>query len=366
MKICHIVDELSIGGLEKIAIQITTSLRSHMHEIWCLKNRGILADIPEKAGITVREFRFDGRIKLSSMISLVKRLRRGKFDIVHSHGPYPFMWAGPAGFLTGVHGCIHHAHSLYCELPSRDKFRVKCLSGFVTKIIAVSQAVKKSLVEDVWIDPSRIEVVYNSAPDLTKELHCSREEMRKTLGISVADFVIGSVGRLERNKGHHLLLEAIAKCVSKNLKCKCVIAGDGSSREDLQLQAKNLGISGSVIFTGFRRDIPDIMAVMDVISQPSTLREGLPLTLAEAVSLSLPIIAADVGGNKEVVLNGVNGFVVEPNNSSALAEKILYIAEKPQELSKMRQASRDMWSKSFSIEKMMDRINSIYMNCQRH
>ncbi len=363
MKICHIVDELKIGGLEKTVLQITLNLKGYSHEVWCLKNKGVLAQELAGSKVIVREFGFRGAMTFGALYKLVRELKSGKFDIVHAHGVYPFVWAGIAGFISRL-PVIHHAQSLYYGLSFKEKLRLKYLSVATKKIIAVSNAVRDNLENDMGINGEKIEVVYNAAEDLVLSIKSKRDEVRKSFGVNPGDFLIGSVGRLEKYKGHNVLLSAIAECLKKNINLKCIVVGDGPAKEDLLIHAERMGISKHVIFTGFRSDMPGVICAMDLLVQPSILREGLPLVLAEGASLSLPLIASDVGGNREIVSDGVNGFIVPPNDVKCLADKILYIYEHPVAAADMGMASRKIWSERFRLESMLAKLDRIYKECR--
>jgi glycosyltransferase involved in cell wall biosynthesis len=229
----------------------------------------------------------------------------------------------------------------------------------------VSDATKKSLVKYIKINPKKIRIIYNSAPDLKITVAPSlRLKLRRELGIGEDDFVVGSMGRLKEHKGYSYLLEAMAKILCRlkeqNINCKCVIVGDGAARKDLEFKAKSLGLADIVIFTGWRKDIENLLLTMDIFIQPSTIWEGLPLALAEAASCGLTLIATDIGDNCEIVKEGVNGFIVPPRNSDALAEKIQYLIKEPLELKKMSENSRRIWQEKFTLDEMVKKIGDLY------
>ncbi|MBP7055771.1 MAG: glycosyltransferase [Candidatus Omnitrophica bacterium] len=360
MKICHIVDELRVGGLEKTIVQIVSNISGHTHEVWCLKKKGVLAGQIEERGIVVREFGFGESILSASTFVLKNELKRSKFDIVHSHGIYPYMWAQVAATFAGVPVHIAHVQNTYMGLSFKNRIRLKLLSTFTSKFIAVSQAVKNNLIKELNIPSGKITVIYNSSPDLKNGLGMSRDSVRSSLGIKPDEFLTGSVGRLERFKGHHILLEAIDRCRKASLKCKCILVGDGPVRMALERQVEKLGLSGCVIFAGWKNSIAEYMSAMDVVIQPSISGEGLPLVLAEAASLSIPLIATNVAGNNEIVQDGLSGFIVNPGDSHDLFHKIEYLYNRPSETAQMGKASRDIWARNFRTEFMADKIDALY------
>jgi len=360
MKVCHILDELAIGGLEQTVIDIVLNLPEHTHEVWCLKRKGALAGEIEKRGVRVREFGFSGAMTPRSMAILVRLLREGRFDIVHSHGAHPVMWGEMAACVAGVRVRIDHAQNLFSHFSLCQKIKLNVLSRFATRIIAVSDAVKKSLVDLVRIDPRKIDIIYNSAPDLAAPKTPSRAEARASLGIADSDFLVGSVGRLERHKGHAYLLDAVALIPPDGGRCACVIVGDGPAAADLKDRIRRLKLDRRIVMTGWRRDAPGLMRAMDLYVQPSTLFEGLPLALAEAASSSLPLIATDIGGNAEIVSDGVNGFVVPPRDALALADRIATVKADRARAERMGAHSRRIWQERFSQALMIRNIADLY------
>ena len=357
MKVCHILDELVIGGLEKTVVQIASGLSGYTHEVWCLTRKGPLAGELEKKGVRVEALGFSGRIGFSGVLGLARLMRPRRFDIIHCHGHYPSVTGRAAAMIAGARVRIVHAQGLYYWLKPRDRARLFILSRFTTRIIAVSGAVKKSLSEFVGIDPAKITVVYNSSPDMASASGRSRQEIRASFGIGPDDFVIGAAGRLEERKGYNALIEAASRIGGR---ARFIIAGEGPERAELEAQIASKALKGAVFLAGARRNIGELLGAMDCFVQSSRYTEGMPLALAEAASASLPLIATDVGGNPEIVADGVNGFIVRPDDPAAIAEKARYLINNPVEWSRMSAASRTAWEERFSENIMLEKIKKIY------
>ena len=362
VKVCYVVDELNIGGLEKNLKNIVLNLDKEKYkaQVWCLKKRGVLAQDLESEGIVVKAFDFAGRLRINLLLKLIQELKKGDFQIIHSHGIFPAIWAGLAAIPAGIPVRIAHCQNLYEDVSRRNRIKFKLLSFFTTAIVAVSEAVKKSLVEYFSIDPRMITVVYNCAaePEITDQQ--KKKAIRQELNIKDDAVVIGTVSRLQEHKGQQYLIEAIFNLQSSIPNLKCLIVGDGPFKSDLELKVEVLGLKDKVIFTGLRRDIENLLSIMDTFVQSSTLKEGLPLALAEAASAGLPLVATDIGGNPEIVINGENGFIVAPKNVKALAEKIQYLLENYQEKKRMGDNSRRLWQEKFNLGKMIKEVEAMY------
>jgi glycosyltransferase involved in cell wall biosynthesis len=360
VKVCHILDNLNVGGLEKIAIDIILSLNGYEHQMWCLKEKGAMAGILEAKGIPVRELNFEGGLSVASVSRLVRELKKERFSIIHCHGLFPSVWARVGAVFAGVPIRIVHCHSTYYGLYLKERIRLKVLSFFTTAIIVVSNAVKKSLVEYIGIRGSKIKVIYNGIDDILHDKALNREKARAQLGLNPDDFVIGCIGRLVDMKGHSYLLDAIGSVRTRHPGCKCLIIGDGPGYNDILRQVSKLGLEDAVLMLGMRSDIPDLLSALDLVVSPSILKEGLPLALIEGAAMALPLVATNIGGSSEVVQDRINGFIVEPRDAGALADRIGYLIEHADDRCSMGKRSREIWQTRFRKDEMIRKIEQIY------
>lgn len=362
IKICHVVDELSIGGLEKNLLNIALNLdkKKYQSQVWCLKKKGDLAKDLENEGILVKPFDFSGRLRISQLWKLIRELKREDFQIIHSHGIFPAIWAALAAVPAGIPVRIAHCQNLYEDVSRRTRIKFKFLSFFTTGIIAVSEAVKDSLVEHLGIKPAIITLIYNSAEKTKMFEPQEKGIVRRGLNIKEEDIVIGYLGRMQEHKGLQYLIEAIFNLQSFIPNLKCLFVGDGPFKRELELKVEALRLKDKVVFTGLRKDVENFLSIIDIFVQPSTLKEGLPLALAEAAGMGLPLIATNIGGNAEIVINGENGFIVTEKNAQGLAEKIQYLIENQQARKRMGENSRKLWQEKFNLRKMIEEIEGLY------
>lgn len=358
-KVCHLLDTLGIGGLEKTVIDIAGHLSGYDHHIWCVKDPGPLAPVAEKDGLRVRAFGFEGRAGVRRVRELAHAMRAEGFSIVHSHGHFPSVWGRMAGVAAGIPVRILHAQNVYYVASVRNRLRLRVLDLVTQQTIAVSEAVKESLIRTTGIPASKVAVIYNSAPDMKAGGEADRDRMRQGFGLADS-FVVGCVGRLEEHKGHRLVVEAVAQCLGQGVDVRCLMVGDGQYRAALEKRVRESGRAERFVFTGMRNDIASLLAAMDVFVQPSTLREGLPLVLAEAASAGLPLIATPIGGNGEVVVEGVNGYLVPVNDAAAIAGRIAHLARHAAEARSMGAASRQVWGERFTRGRMVDAVRAVY------
>ncbi|GAJ22355.1 unnamed protein product, partial [marine sediment metagenome] len=172
-------------------------------------------------------------------------------------------------------------------------------------------------------------------------------------GISSDCFIIGNVATLEPRKGHKFLIDAFKKVIEKhkNKSIKLIIVSDGYERENLVNYVDKLDLKEKVIFTGYREDIEELMAIMDVFVL-SSLREGLPRVLVQAAAVGIPLIAFNVDGVPEIIKNNYNGFLVRPKDVEDLADKIIRYINNRELISLHGQRGREFVKDKWSIEDM--------------
>ena len=192
------------------------------------------------------------------------------------------------------------------------------------RVICVSEAVRKRLVSD-YLFPAHKTVTIRNGIDLNRHggsFHNQENMIRKQLQIQSQEPIVLCVARFSKTKRIDILLSAMSKVLGEYPSCKCVIVGKGRLEQELKDQAKELGISDSIRFTGYMEQVSPYYEAADIFVL-SSLREGLPLVLLEAMAHGLPCIATDIAGNAEVIVHGETGLIVEPGNSEELAKAIL-------------------------------------------
>jgi glycosyltransferase involved in cell wall biosynthesis len=243
-------------------------------------------------------------------------------------------------------------------------------SRWVSKYVAVSENVRQAAIKHLRLAPKQIITILN-AIDLCPFLKPAGERaaIRAELGLQPNDLVVGSVGRLHRQKNYAFFIK-LAHSLSTHFKnARFVIIGDGNERQELKAQVVDLGLCGSVILAGFKADIPRILQAFDIFVLPS-LYEGLPRAVMEAMTVGLPCVVTNVGGNAEAVAHGETGFVWPvgdlPNFVASL-EQLLDNADLRQ---RMGQAGRERALRVFTADRMAgqyaDLYNSLLQQAMKH
>jgi glycosyltransferase involved in cell wall biosynthesis len=233
------------------------------------------------------------------------------------------------------------------------------VARFLTRVIAVSRGAADFLVHGKGYPAHKVVVVPNGR-DLTRFAPGrDRDAVRAELGLPGHGPVVGVVGRLEAQKGHVHLLDAWPDVVAIHPGARLVLVGDGSLRESLAERARTAGVADSVLFTGFRADVPRVLDAIDVVALPS-LHEGMPLTVIEAAAAGRPVVATAVDGTPEVVVDGQTGYLVPPADAPALSRALIALLGDRDALSRMgREAAR--WARErFDIATHVEATARVY------
>ena len=361
IKVAHVVEDLKVGGIEKIIEHIVMSLDAQRFEIavLCLSRGGAIADklLAHKKDVEILNIKnFHNPF---SVLKVVKWLKRKKIDIIHTHG-YPAGVLGRvASFFAGVPCIFHHVHSTYFKLNKRNHLIESFLGRFTRKVICCSETVKRFVLEKEGIPKDKLVVIYNGIPE-PKTLRASAVKgLRKSLDIPRNSSVIGCVASLTQHKGHRYLFEALQTIDDMYL----LLVGDGPLRRKLAGKASTLNIASRVIFAGSQIEATPYMHIMDIVVLSSAEREGLGISLIEAMALSKPVVATKIGGIPEVVCDGHTGILIRPKDSGALAGAIHRLLSSPGLKEKMGLHGRNRYLQLFTLKQMIKKIKELYEKC---
>jgi glycosyltransferase involved in cell wall biosynthesis len=260
--------------------------------------------------------RFDPRI-VGDLVALARA--RGAL-ILHVHGYAAADFGRLAARAVGAK-LVLHEHFADPRMPAYQALADRLLRRRTDGAIAVSRSTREFLVKRRFVPEDRVRLIWNGAP-LDEFAPVPRERalrVRRELGIPEGALVVGTIGRLNAQKGHRFLVEAAARLLSRREHARVLVVGDGDLMGDLQGRAVALGIAHRVVFAGHRTDVPDLLGALDVFCI-SSLYEGTPLALFEAMAAGKAIVSTSVDGCREVLEDGVTGVLVPPADAGALAD----------------------------------------------
>lgn len=319
-KVLIIINNLGIGGAERLVVDDINEMLRREIDVSLVTLR------PEPSRNFVAELRlgqdrlflihFRSLSDIFALVKLVKLMVSLKPDLVVTQLWFANTVGRVAGFFAGVRRIISFEQNVYDEIKTRKMFFIDwVLQFFSTQIIAVSEAVKKSLIKHS-IQEKRIDVLPNSV-DLSKfELASPSSEIREEYNIPEKAFLYLFIGRLIHQKAVDILIEAFARVDSGTY---LLIVGQGIDRESLEQKIKDFQLEKQVILAGVRDDIPKLFASANCFILPSR-HEGLPLVLTEALAAGVAIIVSDFEAAQEIITNKVNGLIVPREDVEALAQ----------------------------------------------
>lgn len=374
IKVLHLINTFSVGGAEMHLLSLVKALPRDHFDITVAffkeeaqEAASLIPDF-EALGITPVNLDMPQWHHAGALLRLYLLLRKGAFDIVHTHlfradvfGSILAKLASVPVVITTVHNTEPFFHTLPVQLVLRAVNRT------VDLVIAISAAVKRSLVEQIRIPASKIHIVpYGFDLDRSQTgFSADGASVRSRLGIPLEATVIGTVGRLAKQKGHRFLIQAFAQVGARHPNTRLLIVGhdDEGLRSDLESLAKRLGVERKVFFTGFM-DGREALSAMDLFVLPS-LWEGFGLVLLEAMAAGLPIIATRVTAVPEIIKHKETGLLTAPKDSSGLAKQIRYLLEHPDVSSALGCRAQEQVVEKFSVSRMVTDTVQLYEDCLR-
>lgn len=377
INILHIVDSLTIGGVQKILLSIVkhTNHRKINHFI-AYSIGGSLE--PEFREYNVQLYklqdqylRFRDTHGAFVIYKIIKYIRSNKIDIVHTHSFVPYFFGTIAAKICGI-PVINHVHTeeyrrqTYAErllkgnVVSSHPFLNKFLMQFTYRTITTAQSTQEELSKLVH-NMDKVKLIYNGIN--IPERYFSQieiENIKRKYNLN-ATYYICTIGRLTMQKNQSLFLRAAPHILQEFPDVQFIIVGDGPLNTNLKMLVKELKLDNSVIFTGALLDIYPILAIADIFVL-SSVWEQFPVTILEAMSMRKPVVAPRIAGIPEAVLDGESGILFEPNNIDQLANAILALLKNKKQATIMGMRGYQIIGERFINEKQVRKIEDIYLS----
>lgn len=351
---------MQIGGIERMILDFVRYIdRGSFHpHVAVMSGGGSLEKELHSCGVPVHDLTAREGIDFNVILRLRRILKEENIEILHTHNYSAWLY-GTAANIGWRALQIHTEHSKVEDLLRR-KWLERALSHVTDAVVAVSAQVRDHLVQDIRASSRRVRLIYNGIDTgRFQRVGALRSRTRKELGFEDGVTVFGIVARLEPVKDHDILLRAFARIFSSGMDARMVVVGDGSLRYDLMGKVRGNGLQGKVIFLGERSDIPELLNAMDVYVL-SSHDEGLNLTLLEAMSAGLPVIATRAGGNPEVVIEGITGILVPLRDEDSLHAAMCRLLHDHEERRRMATEGERRVVESFSLKRMIEEYENLY------
>lgn len=358
-KVLHIVEDLKIGGLERVIASIVLGLDKtrYLSLVWCLSRGGEIAEELTNKGVEVKILGMNSYHNPLQIIALSRLIKKSKIDIIHTHGYFGSTFGRLAALLARTPIIIAHVHTTYYGFKKQNIVIERILSRFTDRIVCVSKAVKEFVVKTENIPEEKTCLIYNG---VERSYPVDFDIDRKNLGIEDKELVGITVASLTPHKGHRVLIDAIRIICKKHKHIKFLIVGDGPLRNNLEAYVKDVQLSSKIIFMGQRKDVASLLRLATFFVLPSTEREGLGIALVEAMSEGLPLIGTRVGGIPEVIEDNVNGLLVTPGDSLELAAAVGKLITDKAMQGRMGEMGKEIYRKKFTQARMNQSIEALY------
>jgi L-malate glycosyltransferase len=370
-KIFFLLDSLNVGGTETQAVELALRLDPERYDVTlgCLRVRGPLLQKLTGSNVSLCEFYpkggFDSPGGIYQMFRLAFFLRKSGFQIVHTHDLYANLLGIPAAVIARTPVIISSRRDLGHLEWYQGKRRVwlRRLQNLSTIVLANAGAIRDSLVAEDGFAPEKIRVIYNGI-DLKKFAAASHDRNWLIQGTERERWIV-LVGNMHSDvKGHPWLIEAAVEIAREFPQVRFLLVGDGAQRANFEGQVAKRDLQANFSFLGRREDVPRILACCDIAVLPSKA-EGLPNAVLEYFASGLPTVASQVGGNCEIVQDGVTGLLIPSEDSAALTKALLHLLRDPDAAASMGTRAREFVSANFSFQRMIEKTDQLYSELLR-
>jgi glycosyltransferase involved in cell wall biosynthesis len=347
-RVLHVISTLLRGGTEMAMLHLIRSLDPSRYEFRVAYLRGeplLGAEVEAAIGAPVAPLGLRRKIDPAALARLISYVRRERIDLVHTHMDLADYYGAAAARLGGARGVVSTKHNA-------DEFRTRrtwkrypflllerLAYEAADRVVGVSHGVVDFLAAHEYLPRRKMIVIPNGVEPALLDDPPARAAARSRLDLPPFYPLLGCVGRLEPQKGHTYLLQAMPSILAARPTAGLVIAGDGPLRDDLEAEARRLGIAERVLFAGFHHDVPALLAALDLFVLPS-LWEGLSKALLEAMAVACPIVASRAVGVTEVLRDGEEGILVPMRDVAALAGAVVRAVDDPGLAGRLGRAAR--------------------------
>ena len=372
ISILFVIDGLEFGGGERGFLQLIRGLPCERYNIHVATSpEGDFFKTLTWMGIDVSPLDLKKRMNVKNIKRLSEIIREKKINIVHSQGGRADFYARMAA--KTLKPKVKVVNTVAMPVKGYDvgalrkgvyRFFDWLSERYVDRFIVVSEILRETLLGSYRIQPDKVIKIYNGIelneyhPDDSSE---SVKSIREEYNIGEEVFLIGAIGRMVWQKGFEYLIECVPEIVRAYPDAKILIVGDGPLLDGLKALGERLKVKDNVIFAGFRSDIKEILSAIDILVIPS-LSEGFPMITLEAMAMAKPIVATSIDGITEQITDGIDGILVPPKDSSALAKAVIRILNDKKLARTMGLSARKKAEQKFSVKKMVAETEKVYLS----
>lgn len=364
-RILYVATSTTVGGAEKTLFSLVTLLDPDKFDVAgvvSLKPAGAYSQKLSDLGAKTMSLELKGRPGLKHVRELAGIIKHERPDIVHALMYQAIQLCRLAKRRLKGQAAFKLVSSPRVSYRTRSAFTLLVDSVLKSQddlLIAESESSRAHLLKRLGYAPGKVKVIYNGVDIASWPISkLERQKRRLELRLGSEEILMGTSGRLDKQKGHDVLIDAVAK-LRQSLPVRLVILGEGPLRPALEAQIRRLNLEKSVMLLGERDDVTAWLSALELFVLPS-LWEGLPNSLLEAMAIGLPCVASSVDGIPEVLSHNQNGLLVPPGDRAALAHAIADLVANPASRARLGAAAKDTIAKRFSLLTMMSEYEAAY------
>jgi glycosyltransferase involved in cell wall biosynthesis len=363
LTICQVLHSLQVGGAEVLAARLARQLgHSYRFVFACLDELGSLGQELRDEGFAVHVLKRRAGLDWKCPWRLARFLRQERVDLVHAHQYTPFFYALTARRLYRRPPLLFTEHGRHHpDYPRRKRMLAnRLLLEARDRVIGVGQAVRQALVHNEGIPDHRVGVIYNGvnlAP--FSNGRPDRLAVRREIGVGADDLVLLQVARLNYLKDHATAVRTLRRLRQDRPNARLILVGEGEERNAIQELIQKLDLSANVHLLGLRSDVSRLLSAADVFLLTS-ISEGIPLTLIEAMAAGVPVVSTNVGGVPEVIEDSQTGLLAPAGDDAALTGQVLRLVSNPEWCGEIVQRARQRANHIFSEEQMHQAYRKLY------
>jgi L-malate glycosyltransferase len=353
--ICHLLHTLNVGGAEVLAARLARQLSSKFRFVFaCLDDLGSLGVQLRHEGFVVEVLQRRPGVDFGCMSRLREFWRRQKVEMVHAHQYTPFFYATAARTFGRPPPVLFTEHGRWFpDYPRRKRILFnRLMLRRSDRVVGVGAAVREALIRNEGLAPNRVAVIHNGVDLTTFNADSSvRSSIRSDLDVLPEHFAVFQVARLDHLKDHLTAIRTVERVARQQPNIRLLLVGEGPEQATIAREIRKRGLSDQVRLLGLREDVAKILQAADLFLLTS-VSEGIPVTVLEAMATGLAVVATGVGGVPEVVVSGITGLLAPAGDDAALAEAILHVLENPAARQQMGSLGRQRVADLFSQQRM--------------
>jgi glycosyltransferase involved in cell wall biosynthesis len=368
IRIGHIIDNLRREGAQKELVHLVEGLASHgyIQRVYCLNNThpDIVAHL-QHCGAQVIVF---GRVQVLSLLAVVRLARDiscWQPHIIHTRLFFSDVLGRTLAHVAGVPVIVSSIENRNIHSRPWQRLLYRLTVQWAQRITFNSKHVIPFSQAFEGVQPEQARYIPNGVRLELPDPQQARQQLCTELRLSTDTRFIGMVARLMPQKGHRYLLDAFARIADDMQGVVLLLIGEGILQQELAAQAERLNIAHRVLFLGLRNDIPNLLAALELYVH-SSLFEGMPNAVMEAMAAGKPIVATGVDGVQELIIDGESGWLVEPGNAAALAERLRSALQHPDEAQQRGAAAAERARRHFSLDVMVQSFDHLYREIGQH